>query len=208
MTDRSSTLPAGPAPLLHVEGLCAPWPEPPLFEALSFAIGPGLAFVRGGDGRGKTTLLRLLAGRLAPRAGRVSAAGPVWLADAGDASDDGVVARDWLARARDTLPPWDETTETGLLDAFALREHLGKELFRLSTGTRRKLALVAAFAGGAPVVLLDAPFAGLDGPSRAVLGERLERAAASASRACVVADHEPPLAFDRLRLAAAIDLGD
>lgn len=195
-------------PLLRAEGLCWSWPGAPLIEGLSFDIGPGLAFVRGGDGRGKTTLMRLLAGRIAPQAGRVTAAGRVWLADAGEPEDDGVVARDWLARARAALPPWDDALAARLVDAFSLQEHLPKELFRLSTGSRRKLALVAAFAGGATVALLDAPFAGLDGPSRAVLGELLAEASSHPGRAWIVADHEPPAAFDGLRLAVEIDLGD
>jgi len=43
-----------------------------LFEdGLTIDIKPGLNFVRGGEGRGKTSLLRLLAGRLSPCAGRL-----------------------------------------------------------------------------------------------------------------------------------------
>jgi ABC-type multidrug transport system ATPase subunit len=39
---------------------------------LSLVVSPGLTFVLGGDGRGKTTLLRLLAGDLAADAGEFS----------------------------------------------------------------------------------------------------------------------------------------
>lgn len=200
--------PSAPAPLLVADGLRWSWPEAPLLDGVSLSVGPGLALVRGGDGRGKTTLLRLLAGLLEPQAGQVCAAGSVWLADAGDAADDDVVARDWLDRARDTLGPWEAATAARLVEAFDLDGHLGKELFRLSTGSRRKLALVAAFAGGSTVVLLDAPFAGLDRASREVLGDCLAEAAGHRSRAWVLADHERPPALDGLALAAELDLGD
>lgn len=204
-TDRQDR---GPV-LLVAEDLGAGGPGPPLFRGLSLALGPGLCLVRGGDGRGKTTLLRLLAGLQPPAAGRVHVpAGTPWLADASDASDDDRRARDWLAARRAALAPWDDRRERTLVEAFALGEHLDKELFRLSTGTRRKLALVAAFAGGAPVTLLDMPFAALDAPSREALGALLAEAASHPSRAWVVADFERPEAMAGLRLSAEIDLGD
>lgn len=199
-----------PGPVLLVaDDLGAGGPGHVVFEGLSIVLRPGLCLVRGGDGRGKTTLLRLLAGLQAPRSGFVKVpAGTPWLADATHAADDGLKARDWLAARRVSLAPWDEARAAALVAAFALDAHLDKELFRLSSGTRRKLALVAAFAGGAPVTLLDTPFAALDGPSREVLGERLAEAARHASRVWVVADHECPAAMASLPLSAHVDLGD
>jgi ABC-type nitrate/sulfonate/bicarbonate transport system ATPase subunit len=193
--------------LLVAEDLGTGGPGQPLFPGL--ALGHGLCLVRGGEGRGKTTLLRLLAGLQPPATGHVRAqAGTAWLADATDPGDDERRARDWLTVRRAMLAPWDARRERRLVEAFALGEHLDKELFRLSTGTRRKLALVAAFAGGAPVTLLDMPFAALDAPSREALGALLAEAAAHPSRAWVVADFERPEAMAGLQLSAEIDLGD
>ncbi|MFM1989804.1 MAG: hypothetical protein RJA99_2761 [Pseudomonadota bacterium] len=205
---RPGEVPAAPAALLRAEALRWHWPGTPLIDGVSITVGPGVALVRGGDGRGKTTLLRLLAGTLAPQAGRVEAFAPVWLADAGAPEDDGVGAGDWLERARIARAPWDATLAADLVEAFALGPHLDKALFRLSTGSRRKLALVAAFAGGTPVVLLDAPFAALDGPSRAVLGELLAAAVDHRRRAWIVADHECPRWLEGRRLAGEVDLGE
>jgi ABC-type multidrug transport system ATPase subunit len=206
------TGPAAPrdaVPLLAARDLVLARGGVALIDRLSFDVGPGLTLVRGGDGRGKTTLLRLMAGELAPDAGALRAAdASPYLPEPTDAAHDGTVARAWLDAEREAQGGWDLSREARLLDGFALGEHLGKELFRLSAGTRRKLGLVAAFAGGARLALLDTPFAGLDGPSRALLAGLLAEAASHRSRGWVFADHALPASLARVRLAATIDLGD
>lgn len=183
-------------------------PGAPLFDGLSFELRPGLAWVIGGDGRGKTTLLRLVCGALAPTSGTLwRADATVHDADPTDPRADAVPACDWLLARRRAAPAWDAARADALAAAFALAPHLDKALFRLSTGTRRKLGLVAAFAGGARVVPLDMPFAGLDARSRAALRGELEAAAADPRRAFVVADHAVPEGLERLD-APTIDLGD
>jgi ABC-type multidrug transport system ATPase subunit len=180
-----------------------------VIDRLSFDVGPGLTLVIGGDGRGKTTLLRAMAGTLEPASGTLCVRGTApYAPEPNDAAHDEAVARDWLARERAAHAAWDVALEADLVEAFALREHLDKELFRLSTGSRRKLGLVAAFAAGAALALLDTPFAGLDGPSRAVLGELLADAAGHATRGWVVADHALPPSIAGVRLAGTIDLGE
>ncbi len=182
-------------------------PDRPLFEGLSFAVGPGLTLVRGGEGRGKTTLLRLLAGQRAPDGGALARhAATVYGADPSDPADEGVVARAWLDARRASLPAWDPGLAEALIDDLALGEHIDKPLYMLSTGSRRKVGLVAAFAGGADLALLDMPYAALDSPSRAVLTELLDEAAEHPRRAFVVADYEVPDAL--AGRGAVIDLGD
>jgi ABC-type transport system involved in cytochrome c biogenesis ATPase subunit len=182
----------------------------PLARGLAFDVGPGLALVRGGEGRGKSTLLRVLAGEAAPAAGTViRAPGTTTLRpEASDPRDDATTGRAWLDRCRAADPGWDGVLEADLVDALGLGSHVGKPLFMLSTGSRRKLALVAGFACGASVVLLDQPFAALDGRSRAVLAGLLGEAAAHRGRAWVIADHERPAALADLPIATDVDLGD
>ena len=201
--------PPAAAPLLVATELCFARGAHAVLDRLSFAIGPGLTLVRGGDGRGKTTLLRLMAGELEPGSGAVAApAGPPHRPDPLDPAHEASRARDWLVRECGGRPGRDPRLEARLVEGFALREHLDKELFRLSTGTRRKLALVAAFAAGAPLALLDAPFAALDRPSRGLLAGLLAEAASHRSRGWVIADHEHPPALEGVPLAGTIDLGD
>ena len=56
-------------PLLQARELSFGWPGQPLLHDLNVDILPGLTVVRGDEGCGKTTLLRLLAGEWTPQAG-------------------------------------------------------------------------------------------------------------------------------------------
>lgn len=179
-----------------------------LFAGLSFAIGPGLTLLRGGDGRGKTTLLRLIAGAIAPSAGAIECdAAPVFFETPADPTHDDLVVRDWLAARQQRFAGWRADLADGLVEDFGLAEHIAKPMFMLSTGSRRKVGLVAAAASCAPLTLVDMPYAALDAPSSRRLTRLLADAAAQATRAWVIADHERPDALAGVHLAV-IDLGD
>ena len=170
--------------------------------------------VTGDEGRGKSALLRLIAGELRPDAGRIligASADPAQPADpvaprqrlfwCDPQSDrhDGQVARDYLAMQRQGRPGWSEAALAAQLEGFALHEHLDKRLEMLSTGTRRKLRLAAALASGATLVLLDDPGAALDARSQRHLAEALrQHHDAPAGRLIVVTGHD-----DRLMPAVA-----
>ncbi len=195
--------------LLRADRLGFSHPGRVVLADLSFEVRAGLTLVRGGDGRGKTTLLALIAGAREPGAGSLDRLVPtVFFADPADPGDEAMLARDRLAALSLRYPDRDPAAQCDLLDAFGLAPHIDKPLYMLSTGSRRKLALVAGFASRASVLLLDMPFAALDAPSRALLAELLAEAAASHDRACMVADYELPDTLDTVRLAGVIDLGD
>ncbi len=178
-------------------------------RTVSLSLQPGLTWVRGGEGTGKTTLIRLLAGDDAPRSGRVvRSVAPVLRPDASGAADDAIVARDWLARLRPRCPDWDAQAQAALIERFGLSDHADKPLFMLSAGSRRKVALVAAFASRAPVVLLDGPHAALDARSRDLLTGLLREAARARVQAWAVADHELPDGLPASECVAVLDLGD
>jgi ABC-type nitrate/sulfonate/bicarbonate transport system ATPase subunit len=197
------------APLLRAQAVGFAWPEgPPVLVDAHFLIGAGLSLVRGGDGRGKTTVLRLLAGECAPTAGRLlREVVPQFWRDPRDPADDALGVQAWLAREQACHPGWDAAYAAALIEGFGLAPHQGKALYQLSTGSRRKVWLVAALACGAPLVLLDAPFAALDMPARALLARELARVADARRQAFVIADVECPPGLAP-RLATLIDLGD
>jgi ABC-type multidrug transport system ATPase subunit len=206
-----------PDPVLQVDGLRFAYPQRALFAGLSARIPPGVTLVRGGDGVGKTTLLQLLAGVLPAQGGQLQVNG-IALNDQPDAYRRQVFWADPRSQALDTLSPRayfsalaDQQTHfqaailEDVTDGFALRPHLDKELYMLSAGSRRKVWMAAAFASGAPVTLIDAPFSALDKASIGFVMELLEDAAHHPTRAWVIAHFETP---DQLPLASVIDLGD
>lgn len=196
--------------LLRAERLDFAWPQgSPLFQGLSLQAGPGLTWITGDDSSGKTTLLRLLAGEMAPQAGRLCAAGH-WLDQDPAAYRRQVFWIDPQTEAHHEQPAgafleglaahWSRL-DTGLMSelvgGFGLAEHLHKPLYMLSTGGRRKVWLTAAFAAGAPLTLIDQPFAALDARSARCLAECLAEAGDHPTRAWLVADHERPDGLDR-----------
>ena len=142
-------------------------------------LPPGLVAVTGDEGAGKTRLLRLL--------GEDPSA--LWLDLSLPGRDDEAPAQVWDA-LRQRCPLWSMQLQQDLGEALDLHPHLGKKLSMLSTGSRRKVALVALLASGATVTCLDQPFAALDAASIRVIREFLADVADHATRTWVVADYE------------------
>lgn len=215
---RSIEHPAIPTPaVLQIDGLCFHYPQRELFAQLSARIPPGVTLVRGGDGSGKTTLLRLLAGELPADAGHIQinsvAVGDssadyrqqvFWTDPRSDALDQ-MTPVGYFLSLRCLYPRFDESLLGELMKGLSLAPHLDKPLYMLSTGSKRKVWLAAAFASGAAVTLLDEPFAALDKASINFVLELLKDAAVHPARAWVIAHYEPP---GDVPLAAVIDLGD
>ncbi|MFT5393860.1 MAG: ABC-type multidrug transport system ATPase subunit [Gammaproteobacteria bacterium] len=197
-----------PSTLIRVEHLAISYPGVELLSDLSFVVTPGLTLIRGGQGRGKSTLLRLLYGAQEPTSGEVvRLVEPVCWETPEMASSDALGVRQWFRSRQAKFPHWNTTLEAELTDEFGLTEHLDKSLFMLSKGSRRKLGLIAAFACGAPVSLLDTPFAALDARSSSLLSDLLADAASHPTRAWVVAGFELPADLLDVPLANTIELG-
>lgn len=191
-------------PVLHVKGLRFGWAEPPLFNGLSFDIPPGVSLVRGDDGSGKSTLLRLLAGAQNADAGSIAVHGihldehhdayrhQVFWIDPQTEAHDALAAKGYLDSLSHHYPNFNAETMNELVQGFGLGPHLAKPMYMLSTGSRRKVWLTAAFASGTPLTLIDQPFAALDTPSIRFLRGLLQDAADHPGRAWLLADHEAP----------------
>lgn len=221
---KQDTLPASIDPqskaepaLLEVQNLHFHYPDRKLFTRLTVRITPGVTLIRGGDGCGKTTLLRLLAGALPADAGTLhlhqtslndqpaAYRQQLFWTEARSEAFDQLTPPEYFEMQSQSWPGFDRQRLTELIKGLDLQAHLHKKLFMLSTGSKRKVWLAAAFASGATVTLLDEPFAALDTPSIRFVAQLLKDAAARQDRAYVIADYEAP---DDVPLAAVIDLGD
>jgi ABC-type multidrug transport system ATPase subunit len=188
-----------PTVLLHTHALCGPAEAGVLRTPLTFDITPGLTAITGDEGVGKSMLLRVLCGQVAPHAGRVTpgeassldtCALDTCCLDLRLPDDDAHTPRDVWQRLQGAFAQWDAPLLQALAEALQLTPHLDKPLFQLSTGSRRKVGLAASLASGATVVALDQPWVALDMASIHVLRDVLREAAAHPSRAWLVADYE------------------
>ncbi len=197
MTPASST-PSG----LEVRGLACERGGRTLFEALDFGLGAGDALIlKGPNGSGKTSLLRLLAGLLPAAAGEVLWGGrPVrddreaWNAAMRFLGHDNAV-KPTLTVAQNLMfwlklhPPFQHTALTVGLESMAL-DHLGDlPAVMLSAGQRRRLALARLAASPGAIWLMDEPTVTLDTESIARLGAMVA-AHRAAGGMVIVATHD------------------
>jgi heme exporter protein A len=188
-----------------------------VFENLSFYARPGEALLlTGPNGSGKSSLLRLMAGLLAPAAGRLSWGGAAVADDPDshrvrvhyvghlDALKPALTVAENLAfyAALRGRPPESDTLDTAMT-AFRLDKLADTPARFLSQGQRRRAALARLLAAPAPLWLLDEPTLALDDASLAGLGAVLSGHLARGGH--VVAATHAPIAVirsQRLELAA------
>jgi ABC-type multidrug transport system ATPase subunit len=203
--------------ILQVTDLHFSYPGHALFSSLSMRVSPGITMVVGGDGRGKTTLLRLLAGALPAHGGQLRINGvdsqvqtanykaQVFWAEPRATEFDQLSVPDYFKLQRSKQTHFDDAVLAEVTEGLGLQGHGHKQLFMLSTGSKRKVFLAAAFASGAAVTLLDEPFAALDAPSIRFVLDWLSGAVGQNNRVWVMADYSAP---DNLALAQTLDLGN
>ncbi len=173
--------------LLELEHISAQYPGAAnaVLSDLSFNLGPEQLLVAlGPSGSGKTTLLNLIAGFVAPSAGRIRLDGK---SVAGPSAERGVVFQD------DALLPWQNVLENvafGLQLAGvgrAEREAKARELlalvdlagfeqrhiWELSGGQKQRVGLARALTADPRVLLMDEPFGALDAFTREQMQELL-----------------------------------
>ncbi len=165
------------APTLTAASLGGQRGERPLFRALELSLQPGqVVWLRGRNGRGKTSLLRLLAGLATPAQGAVLCDGqplrpraPEWrrrllyIAHVNALKDDLTVAESlqFLGTLHGRTPSGDEIVAAlSLLGVDRLRD---RPVRTLSQGQRRRSALARLALPQPPSIwLLDEPFDALD----------------------------------------------
>src|SRR5438552_6756656 len=173
--------------LLRTEDLTKDYGSFRALNALNLTLHPGEVFgLLGPNGSGKSTALRLLLGFLRPTAGAA------WI-DGHHCWDDSVAARRRVAYLPGELRLYDNMTGRQLIRflsdlrgvpegpqvdrlARGLDIDLSRPLAQLSSGMKRKVALLQVLVAHAPLLILDEPTNTLDPTMRDELLAQLRQA--------------------------------
>jgi heme exporter protein A len=191
-----------------------------LFSGLALRVAPGVCLhVAGENGSGKTSLLRILCGLMAPGAGVVRWHGEdirrsresyweklAYVGHLNGVKDDLSAAENVHVAAAIAGWPAGDTTVRAALAAFGLAGFEDRPARALSQGQRRRVALARLHCAGATQLwILDEPFTALDTRGVAVLsgliGAHLAR-----QGSVVLTTHQDvtlPGRVERLELAVA-----
>ncbi|MBP6020442.1 MAG: ATP-binding cassette domain-containing protein [Burkholderiaceae bacterium] len=189
--------------MLRIDNLSKRYGDYRVFQGLTHTFPPGCMALCEEDSTGKSSLLAIIAGVIAPDAG------DVWIAGH-SLTQTPLQAKARIAYVPDNCLEFPMQTGRGLLEQIAseknttiddtvldlayrlgLEPHLDKRFEQMSTGTRRKVYLTAAALGDPAVIIADGPSSGLDAPARAVLAEQFK--AWSQDRVVLFASHDPEL---------------
>ncbi|MBE6470676.1 MAG: ATP-binding cassette domain-containing protein [Coriobacteriaceae bacterium] len=172
--------------------------DPWVVDDASIALHPGRVHaLLGGNGCGKTTLLKLLAGVCKPQRGKVKAAAGLRRAYLPQ-DPKALFACDSVA---EELHEWhvrfgyDADDEQQVADRFGLQDTLARHPYDLSGGQQQQLALAKLLLAKPEVLFLDEPTKGLDAASAAQVVRQISRLA-SEGVAIAVATHD--VAFIRV----------
>lgn len=134
----------------------------------------------GRNGTGKSTLLKLIAGRLEPDAGTIERGPTVklgWFAQEHDEPDGAIRVIDYIREAAEQVRTGDGTTVSAaqMLERFLFDGPMQwTPIGKLSGGEKRRLQLLKVLVGAPNVLLLDEPTNDLDIPTLTVLEDYLD----------------------------------
>lgn len=195
---------------VHDAAFTYPKAQLPIFERLAFHVSAGqVVVIKGENGTGKTTLIKVLLGLLSLQRGVVQADGidvkqfdqAWWRVNAGYAPQEPVLfdatLRENLVLDREIS---DETVleyilELGLerflaQDPDGLEKMVSSNDSMMAVGQRRRLALIRAVLGNPQVLFLDDPTEGLDQQGLKSVANLLNKLVIG-KRTLVVASNEP-----------------
>ena len=173
--------------LLQTERLTKRYGSFTALDALTFAVAPGeVVGLLGPNGSGKTTALRLVLGFLRPSEGRATVGGH-------DCWADSVAVRRQIAYLPGELRLYENMTGrqlvrflaglrgerlNGELDGLAktFDVDVDRPLTNLSSGMKRKVALLTVLVPRTPLVIMDEPTNALDPTMRDLLLEQVKQA--------------------------------
>ncbi|WP_341994996.1 metal ABC transporter ATP-binding protein [Microbacterium sp. LWH7-1.2] len=197
-----------PFAAVSLRGVCVDYAGTPALHDVDFDAAAGeLTVIAGPNGAGKSTLLEVLAGTIAPRAGRIE----IGAASRAFVPQRAVIAPTLPLTVRDVVivgawgrvRPWGRLDRgsreavDAALDRLDLADLQRTPFGRLSGGQQQRALLAQGLARGADILLLDEPTTALDAASaeRIAVAMRSE-ADRGVAVICVSHDHEVIAASD------------
>ncbi len=181
------------APLLACHALSVTRGRREILHGVDVELRAGeVTALLGPNGAGKSTLLGALAGSLAPAQGSVECRGRIAVA----LQSPDLARRSVLANVTAALAWWGVPRAERRGRAMAALSTLGAENLarraanELSGGERRRVHLARAIAVQPDVLMLDEPFAGLDGTARSDLLADVAGVLRDPARATLVVVHD------------------
>jgi iron(III) transport system ATP-binding protein len=210
--------------IIRIKGLGHRYGDDFVLSDVSLDVRPGeLLSVLGVSGSGKSTLLRAIAGFVTPSAGQIEIAGRV-VCDQGSERVSaqhrnlGMMFQDYALFPFMTVgenvgfgihdhPDRDERVAE-LLAMVGLAGFEARRPATLSGGQQQRVALIRALAPKPVALLLDEPFANLDGSLREAVGDEVRQALRRENTPGILVTHDRNEALglaDRVALLGPID---
>jgi ATPase subunit of ABC transporter with duplicated ATPase domains len=181
------------AHLLGAESLHLEYPTRVIFDKVTIGLDEGDRIgIVGRNGDGKSTLLRMLAGRLEPDSGRVTRRGGVTLAmlDQADDLDDELTVHQTIIGDIDEHVWAGDPQVRDVIAGLAADIPWESRIADLSGGQRRRVALATLLIGDHDVIFLDEPTNHLDVEGIAWLARHLKQRWSTNSGGLVVVTHD------------------
>ncbi len=162
--------------VLMAEGLSKAFGDKKLFKDVSLHITKGeRVFILGDNGCGKTTLFRILCGKLRPDSGGYEYGAMVDMGYFDQMQENLNLNNTAIDEIWNAYPQLTETRVRSSLAAFLFKgDEVYKPLSAMSGGERARISLLKLMLGGGNLLLLDEPTNHLDASSREALEDTLK----------------------------------
>jgi ABC-type multidrug transport system ATPase subunit len=187
---------------LSVQRLSFSYPNRLIFDGWSHEFSSGLTWVRGHNGCGKSTLLQILGGALKPIAGQLKIGDidesidaleyrkNIYWCSPNNIAFDHLKPLEYFGFLLGLYPNFNKSVISEFINTFNVHSFLNQRISKLSSGTQKKIAVMAALAVGTQVVLLDEPLATLDQTALQVLRDFLAEVAVKKNQTWIMTSHE------------------